>query len=260
MSNYLEVAISAAKLAGETVKKAFNQGVDVRYKGESFDLVTDTDLAAEKIIVEEIKKHFKDHSFLGEEAHADSSNSDNLWVIDPIDGTTNFTHGIPHIGISIAYAEKGEVKSGVVYNPITDELYCAEKGKGALYNSKKIAVSKADDLKQALVGTGFYYDRGQMTEDTLRALQKFLTLHIHGVRRCGAAALDLCYIASGKFDIYFEYKLNPWDFAAGMLIVKEAGGMVSDCYGKKLELKTSGVYASNGLLQDVGLEVLKEFL
>lgn len=260
MRKELEVAIEAAKSAGELIRKYFSEGAKVSFKGQSFDLVTDADLAAEKVIVDSIKKHFPKHAFLGEEAHSDAANSEHLWVIDPIDGTTNFAHGIPHFAVSIAYAEKGEVKAGVVYNPISGDLYIAEKGAGSFRNDKKLAVSKASELDTAVVATGFYYDRGKMTEDTLKAVQEFLMLRVHGIRRFGAASLDLCYIAAGQFDIYFEYRLNPWDFAAGMLIVEEAGGVVGDCYGKKLELISSGILASNGALQDKAVKVLAPFV
>ncbi|MCB0323655.1 MAG: inositol monophosphatase [Bdellovibrionales bacterium] len=251
----LAVAIAAARAGGATVLRYFREGVQMRVK-ESYNLVSDADVDAEEAVVTAIKEHFPSHAFFGEETHKDELSSEDVWIIDPLDGTNNFAHGISQFSVSIAYAKDGEVKAGVVYNPVHDELYCAERGKGAFCNGKRAAVSKESSLNQALIGTGFYYDRGLMMERTLDSMRDLFHTDIHGIRRIGAASLDLCHVGMGHFGAYFEYKLAAWDFAAGALFVEEAGGRVTTARGDSLPLDTSSVLASNGALHQSVLAIV----
>ena len=247
MSKELEVAIDAARAGGEVAAGYFSQGTEMRYKGKA-DLVSDADLEAEKRIAEVIRASFPGHAILAEEQEKASADSEHLWIVDPLDGTNNFAHRIPHFACSVAYYHEGSAVCGVVYNPITGDCFTATAGQGAYHNGEEISVSPVDTLSKALVGIGFYYDRGQMMLDTLESVRKLFGEDIHGVRRFGTASLDLCFTACGRFDAYFEYELSPWDFAAGALIVREAGGKVSDCDGKALAIGKTSMLASNATL------------
>ncbi len=236
--------ITAATEASKVVKQYIAAGFKIEMKGPA-NLVTEADLAAEKTIVSHIKKTFPDHSFLGEEKEKADVSAENLWVIDPIDGTTNFTHGVPVVGISIAFSHKGEVLVGCVLNPFTDEMYLAKKGQGSTLNGQTIRVSNANNISEALIATGFYYGLGPKLTSSLNTVQKLIELECHGIRRMGAASIDLCYVARGIFDAYFELKLHPWDFAAGMLLVREAGGEIINLNGGDLTLRDSQLLACN---------------
>jgi myo-inositol-1(or 4)-monophosphatase len=183
--------------------------------------------------------------------------SERLWIIDPLDGTNNFAHSIPHYSISVAYAEKGEVKVAVIYDPNRDELFTAESGRGAFCNGEKILVSQSKSLKESVIATGFYYERGEMMQNTLFSIFRLFGENIQGIRRMGSAALDLSWVACGRYDGYFEYKLSPWDFAAGMLLVKEAGGVFSDRDGMDQGLRSQGVICSNRCLYEDILRLVK---
>ena len=235
----------------------FREGTEIRYKG-SHDLVSDADVEAEKLIVEVIRSTFPDHSFLGEEEHSDSVDAEHLWVIDPVDGTNNFAHGVPHFGISIGYVHNGVRTAGVVYHPALNELYAAARGEGATVNGEPARVSSVTTLKEALAVTGFYYDRGKTMEETLSTIRELFLRGVHGIRRYGAASLDLCYVGCGRFEVYFEYELKPWDFAAGALFVEEAGGAVTACTGKSLPLAHTSLIATNGALHDELVALVKE--
>ncbi len=249
MSSFSKVAEEAAHLAGKIILQYFGSNHKTWTKDTQSNLVTEVDLKAEKAIVSHIQQNFPGHSFLAEESWRDSLNSEHLWIIDPLDGTNNFANRIPHFCVSIAYAQKGEVLLGVIYNPVSLDLYVAEKGKGAFCNGEKIQVSPAKNLSESVIGTGFYYERGVVLENTLTALLKLFQNGIQGMRRFGSAALDLCFVAQGSFGAFFEYKLMPWDFSAGALIVEEAGGKVSDCLGRPLSLeKEAGVVAASPFL------------
>lgn len=258
MKTYLDVAILAAKEAGKIHKKYFNTDIEVKSKATSYDLVTIADIEAEKKIVSVIKKYFKGHNFLAEEQKYEKTDSEYTWIIDPLDGTNNFASGLPIFCASVAIARKDEIIAGAIYDVTRDELYYAQKGKGAYLNGKKIRVSTVSILKKALFITGFYYDRGKEMDENLRKIRQFLQRHIIGIRRLGSAALDLCYVAAGRAAGYWEFRLSPWDFAAGMLIVKEAGGKITDRRGKEISVKQkSFVAASNGKIHNKMLEILK---
>ena len=249
--------ITAANAASKLIKNYINNGFKIDSKGPA-NLVTEADIASERIIVETIRKTFPDHSFLGEEKEKADLDSDNLWIIDPIDGTTNFAHGLPVVGISIAFSRKGEVLVGGVLNPFNDEFYFASKGNGAFLNKKKIKVSYAKEINEALIATGFYYGIGSKLTSSLNVIQKLIDMQCHGIRRMGAASIDLCYVARGINDAYFELKLHPWDFAAGMLLVKEAGGTIVNLKGEDLKLSDIELVATNGLLENKILDVIND--
>ena len=266
-SQHLEVAHAAATAAGEILKKHFtkhaehgqNISLDNTDK-QSWDLLTVADVEAEKAIISMIKQTFPDHDYLAEESAndaSDESHHDHLWIIDPLDGTNNFAHGIPHFAVSIAYYENSKPVLGVIHNPISNDWYVAGQGRGAWHNSVQAHVSQHQQLSQTMVGVGFYYDRGEMMLATLAAVNELFEQQIHGIRRMGTAALDLVHVGLGRFGGYFEYKLSPWDFAAGILFVEEAGGKVTDCSGESLPLAKSTILATNTLLHDDILQIVK---
>lgn len=250
MNSEFEVAVSAARKAGVVIRSLLGKA-RVTEKGVNYNLVTEADTAVEKAVIETIRDAFPADSILGEESAATTALSEpRLWVIDPIDGTTNFAHTIPHFAVSIGFSLEGEVQCGVVYDPMRDELFAARRGAGAWCNGEPIRVSCAPTLSKSVIVTGFYYERGPLMLRTLESMRKLLVANIQGIRRTGAASLDLCYVACGRFDAYFEYRLSPWDFAAGMLIVTEAGGVCADADGVARGLRSEGVVCSNGLIQE----------
>lgn len=255
----LQTAIAAARLGGEILMRYFRQGVEIRSKaadgGKSYDLVSDADLDSEQAIARFLRDRYPQHELLGEEDLSGDIHAEHLWIIDPLDGTNNFAHQIPHFAVSIAYYHRGSAVVGVVLNPASGELYSAVSGAGASCNGAPIGVSPARSLREALIGCGFYYDRGEMMRRTLRAIEELFGREIHGMRRFGGAALDLCHTACGQFGGFFEYQLSPWDFAAGSLIVTEAGGRVTDARGGPLKLETTSLLASNGHLHEAILEI-----
>ncbi len=243
--------------AGVILKRAINQPKQIQYKSE-VNLLTKTDKESEACILGIIKRNFPDHSILSEESEPQGK-SPCKWIIDPIDGTSNFAHGLPIACISIAYEENGVLKVGGVWNPFREEFFWAERGKGASLNGKKIRVSRSKRLSESLLVTGFPYDRTTRADYYLRFLKDFMT-RTHGLRRLGSAALDLCFVACGRFDGYWEFKLNPWDQAAGMLIVKEAGGRLSDFHGKPMSIYGTQTLATNGKIHAEMLSILKKHL
>ncbi len=249
----LDTAIAAAKSGGEVLMSYFRQGVSIRCKnGESADLVSEADVNAEQAVIRVIHQAFPDHAVLGEESATDTDpNLPALWVIDPLDGTTNFLHDVPHFAVSIGYYEHGVPICAVIWNPARGDLYTAFKGHGAHYNGRPIHVSSTDRLDQSLIGTGFHVVRDGKMQATLGAIEELFGENIHCIRRFGSAALDLCQVASGLYGAYFEYQLSAWDFAAGVLIVQEAGGKVTTARGTPILLKKSSILASNGYLHPV---------
>jgi myo-inositol-1(or 4)-monophosphatase len=222
------------------------------------NLVSDADVEAEHAIVEVIRTSFPKHEILGEEAHSGDVEAEHLWVVDPLDGTNNFAHRIPQFGVSVAYYREGVAQCGVIFNPIRDEWHEAERGRGATFNGRPARVNEEARLNESLVGVGFYYERGPVMEKTLEAVAALKRdHHIHGIRRFGAATLDLCMVGLGMLGAYFEYTLSPWDFAAGRLFVEEAGGVVTTCRGEPLPLEQSSILASNGRLHDAMLDVIR---
>lgn len=249
-SQVLELAKRAARAGGEVISRYYEEGVTMRYK-EVADMVSDADVESEHAIVAAIRETFPDHAVLGEESYAGDIEAEHLWVIDPLDGTTNFAHQIPHFAISVAYYHQGLAQCGVIFNPIRNETYWAVKGEGAFAEDRKVAVSDATRMDKVLIGIGFYYDRGKMMEATLAATGDLFRQQIHGIRRFGTASLDMVSVGLGRYAAYFEYELSPWDFAAGRLFVEEAGGKVTTCLGEPLQLKKGSLLASNGHLHEV---------
>ncbi|MCA9119224.1 MAG: inositol monophosphatase [Planctomycetaceae bacterium] len=248
----LKTAGIAARAGGEVLARYFKTGVIAKHKNdeETYNLVSVADVEAEQAIVEVIKREFPDHAVLGEESHHDDVKSEHLWVVDPLDGTTNFVHGIPHYAVSIAYYHQGRPAVGVIFNPSRDDWYEATAGGGAFHNGQRASVCNSKTLDNVLVGVGFYYDRGEMMEATLAAVGDLFREQIHGIRRFGTAALDLVQVGCGLFGAYFEYQLSPWDFAAGALFVEEAGGQVTTSEGRLLPLRKTDLLASNRILHD----------
>jgi myo-inositol-1(or 4)-monophosphatase len=241
----LEAALSAAKEAGEVLRKGFGWQHSVRYKGE-VDLVTEVDEQAEQVIREILLGAFPAYGILAEEGGEQTGEEDARWIVDPLDGTTNYAHGLPIFCVSLALERVGEVVLGVVYDPIREEAYVAERGGGATLNGESIRVSDTDELIQALIATGFPYDRPKMPE-ALELFGRFAAI-TRGMRRLGSTALDLCYVAAGRLDGYYERGIWAWDIAAGALILEEAGGKVTDYQGGMLDLEDRQIVASNGTL------------
>jgi myo-inositol-1(or 4)-monophosphatase len=242
-----------AREAGRLLMGFFERRVNIEYKGEA-DLVTEADRASEKLILERIRHDWPTHDVVGEEGARVETGSDYRWYVDPLDGTTNFAHGFPVFCVSLALTFQGKRMAGVLYDPTRDELFAAELGTGAFLNGRKITVSKVAQLKQCLVATGFPSHKRHKNPNIFFYHQ--LTLHTHGVRRAGSAALDLASVACGRFDGFWEFNLNAWDTAAGILIVEEAGGKVTDFSGKLVGITDRNVVASNGL---VHADMLREF-
>lgn len=254
----IAVAFTAAEAGGRIILDYFHRGVQMRHKEneQAFNLVSDADVNSEKAIAKEILSVFPHHAILGEEEHDGSIEAEHLWIIDPLDGTNNFAHRIPHFAVSIAYYHRGQAKCGIVVNPVRGDWYWAEVGQGAFHNGRQLHVNQESRLDQTLIGVGFYYDRGKMMEATLAALHAFFKQQVHGIRRFGTAALDLCQVADGMYGVFFEYQLSPWDFAAGRLVLEEAGGMITDGRGAPLPLTKSSVLASNALLHEAALKIV----
>ena len=245
MTKELEAARSAAREAGEVLRKSFGWQHSVRYKGE-VDLVTEVDEEAERVIKEILLGAFPAYGMLAEEGGALVGEEDARWIVDPLDGTTNYAHGLSIFAVSIALERTGEVVLGVVHDPMWEETYAAERGRGATLNGEPIRVSDTDEPIRALIATGFPYDRAEMPE-ALDLFGRFAVL-TRGMRRLGSTALDLCYVAAGKLDGYYERGIWAWDIAAGSLILEEAGGNVTDYRGGELDLEDREIVASNGAL------------
>jgi myo-inositol-1(or 4)-monophosphatase len=241
----LKMALSAAKEAGGVLRKGFGWQHSVRYKGE-VDLVTEIDEEAEQVIREILLGAFPAYGMLAEEGGALVGEEDARWIVDPLDGTTNYAHGLPIFCVSIALERAGEVVLGVVHDPMGEETYVAERGRGATLNGEAIKASDTEDLIRALIATGFPYNRAEMPE-ALELFGRFAAT-TRGMRRLGSTALDLCYVASGRLDGYYERGIWAWDLAAGTLILEEASGKVTDYRGGMLDLEGREIVASNGRL------------
>ena len=263
----LPVAREVAAACSDVLMASFGT-IAARSKegGVSHDLVTDADVASERAAAAILRERFPNHAILGEENAASPPPSDpaaepSLWIIDPLDGTTNYAHGLPHFAVSIAYYERGRPVAAIVANPARGERYEATVGGGATRHdgkgSRPLRVAEANSLDAVLVGCGFYYDRGPMMQATLAAIEETFGHGIHGIRRMGTASLDLCQVASGQFGVFFEYKLQPWDYAAGRLIVTEAGGRVSTCEGGDIPVEATSFLATNGRLHDAMLAIVR---
>jgi myo-inositol-1(or 4)-monophosphatase len=244
----LSIATQIAREAGALLMEHFQRHVTIEYKGDA-DLVTIADRKSEALIRERLREHWPEHDIMGEEEGLQDTGSDYRWYVDPLDGTTNFAHGFPVFCVSMALDYKGKRIAGVIYDPTRDELFAAEQGSGSYLNDQPIRVSKTARLAESLLATGFPSHKRHKNPNIFFYHQ--ITLRTHGVRRAGSAALDLCYVACGRFDGFWEFNLNPWDTAAGVLIVEEAGGKVTNFHGGPFELSSRETLASNGLLHEV---------
>ncbi|HYL83099.1 MAG TPA: inositol monophosphatase family protein [Candidatus Angelobacter sp.] len=255
--DYLEAAIEIAQEAGKILMEEFSRPLDIRYKGDEVDLVTQADKRSEQFIVSRLNQEFPGHAISAEEGTGQDTASEFRWHVDPLDGTTNFAHGYPCFCVSIALAQRDTLLAAAVFNPFYNELFAAARGQGATFNGKKIAVSKNATLSASLLCTGFPV-RNRKLSPNLQYYGEF-TQRSHGVRRDGSAALDLACVAAGRFDAFWEFGLNKWDTAAGVLLVEEAGGKVSDFEGKAYELGGRVILATNGVIHEemrkVALEI-----
>jgi myo-inositol-1(or 4)-monophosphatase len=257
--SFLPALAVIAREAGALLLRYFHQKLTIEYKGEA-DLVTAADRASEKLIRERIGRQFPSHDILGEEQGLNDRGSEYRWYVDPLDGTTNFAHGYPVFCVSLALehrtAASAQRVAAVVYDPTRDELFSAERGKGAHLNGEPIHVSRISQLKESLVATGFPSHKRHQNPNIYFYHQ--ITLHTHGVRRAGSAALDLCDVACGRFDGFWEFNLNPWDTSAGALIVEEAGGKVTRFDGSPFQIDSRETLASNGVLHDALVHEFQE--
>ena len=254
--SHLETAVDIAREAGALLARHFERRITFELKGE-FDLITAADRASETLVVERLRSHFPTHSIVAEEGGGVESASDYRWYVDPLDGTTNFAHGFPVFNVTLAMERAGEVILGVVYDPIHQELFTAERGAGAFLNNHRVHVSKASDLGDSLSSTGFPSRKRHNSINIHFYYQ--LAMASHGVRRTGSAALDLAYVAAGRLDFFWEFGLKPWDMAAGRLLVVEAGGRASDMHGAPHSLTASEhLLADNGALHDQVVRIFSE--
>lgn len=251
MDNYhpqLEAAVEAAHLAGSYQRHRFASALDIDMKGDK-NLVTEVDRESERLIVSHLNSFFPDYNVIAEEGHYPQGNSPFCWIIDPLDGTTNYAHGFPWFCVSIGLEVAGEIVAGVIYNPVHDELFTAISGGGAFLDGRRLHVSSRSPLHNTLLGTGFPYDCASDPDNNFADFINFQKA-ARGIRRAGAAALDLAYVAAGRLDGFWELKLKPWDVAAGVLMVREAGGVVSSFDGSNYDIYTHRIVASNGLIHD----------
>jgi myo-inositol-1(or 4)-monophosphatase len=256
MKDFRELAVKAAKKAGDILRENLEKIKRIDYKGR-LSLVTDIDRLAEERVLGIIREKYPSHDILTEERRMEEKGSQYKWIIDPLDGTTNYVHRYPRYCVSIALERDGKVILGVVYDPVPDELFLAEKGKGTTLNGKRISVSKIDKLDKSLLATGFPYDRRERADEYLKIYREFM-VNSQGVRRDGSAALNLCYTANGRFDGFWEEKLAPWDVAAGSLILTEAGGKVTDFKENRLDIYEKEILASNRKIHKEMEEILNK--
>ena len=268
LKNFLKIAIEAAKEAGRIQRERFGENFKIEHKGE-INLVTEVDYQCEKAIIDIIKRDYPEHEILTEEAgsvkglppsHSPLTKGGQMegkykWIIDPLDGTTNYAHSYPCFCASVGLEIDGEIVAGAVYNPMIDELFTSIKGEGAYLNGNRIRVSKIGDINKSLLATGFPYDIRESKENNLNHFCNF-AVRAQAIRRPGSAVLDLCYLAAGRFDGFWELKLYPWDMAASSLIVKESGGMITDFKGSEFSIYKGEMLASNGLIHKEMINIL----
>ncbi|MDH4381097.1 MAG: inositol monophosphatase family protein [Gammaproteobacteria bacterium] len=257
MHPMLNIAVRAARRAATVIIRNFDRtdALEVELKGRR-DYVSKVDREAEAVIIDTLRTAYPDHQILAEESGG-SGNSEFVWIIDPLDGTTNFLHGYPQFAVSIALEIRGEIQHGLVYDPLRDELFTASRGGGAQLNNRRLRVSRCRSIDQSLLATGFPYRDDRLIEPYVKSFTTFMR-RADGVRRAGAAALDLAYVAAGRLDGYWEFALKPWDIAAGMLLVLEAGGMVSAPYPEQDMMRTGNIVAATPKIFPGMLEILRE--
>lgn len=252
----LNKIVNIAKEAGQLIRENFRTNFEVEFKTSETNLVTAIDKKSEKLIIEYINKEFPGHKVLAEESGGEYKSADYLWVIDPIDGTNNYAHGLPIFCVSIGVQKAGDTIYGVVYDVMRDAVYHAEKGGGAYCNSRKMKVSKNDKMGRSLLVTGFPYEVATKNPEHILKIFSSFMLASRGLRRLGSAALDMCYVADGVFDGYWESFLYPWDMCAGQLLVQEAGGLVTDFNGNKRDIFGENIIASNGRVHGQMLDIV----
>ena len=255
MKELNDFAVNLARDAGNLLKEKFNSKHEVHYKGE-INLVTEADKMSENLIITSIKSSFPDHGILSEESPAQNSQAMLRWIIDPLDGTTNYAHGYPVFCVSIALENEGVIVLGVIYDPLREDTFVAVRGSGAYLNGKKLKVSPTATLSRSLLATGFPYDI-RMSKDNNLNYFNLMAVEAQAIRRAGAAALDIAYLAAGRFDGFWELKLMPWDVAAGCLMVEESGGVISDMSGGQWDISSPNVLVSNGLIHEQMISVFK---
>ena len=255
MPSYLETSVEIAREAGALLSKYFERRVAFELKGEH-DLVTEADRASEQLVIERLSAHFPSHSIVAEEGGGHTGSSEYCWYVDPLDGTTNFAHGFPMYNITMALEQSGQLIAGVIFDPEHNEMFTAERGSGAYLNNRRIRVSKVNRLENTLVATGFPSKKRHENVNIHFYYQ--LAMVTHGVRRAGSAALDLAYVASGRLDGFWEFGLNPWDMAAGILLITEAGGKCSDMKDGPVNLRGPHLLADNGLVHQQILDLFGE--
>jgi len=258
LNDFLKIAVTAARLAGDIILKDLGQlsTADIQTK-QAFDFVTRVDRWSEAVIMQTIREKFPHHLFLSEETLKQEGNGDYRWIIDPLDGTTNFIHSYPMFSVSIALEYQNEIILGVVFDPLRDELFHAVKGRGSFLNNSRIFVSDITLAKNCLIATGFPFKKKEMTDLYLDAFRKIFE-HVSDIRRAGSAAIDLAYIAAGRVEGFFELNLSPWDIAAGSLLISEAGGIISDFGGGKEYLSTGNVVAGNNKIHAELLKSIRQ--
>lgn len=261
MPDALDFAQETARAAGQILCRLYRQHHTVQFKSSDIDVVTEADVASERLIVNAIHQAFPSHRIYSEEGlgdtHAMSADASPLWLIDPLDGTVNYAHGYPCWGISLALCTSGYVHLAATYDPLRDEIFTAQRGRGAWCNGEHVRVSKVPEMHRALVATGFAYRRATLQDNNLAEFNAVMP-RVQGVRRGGAAVLDLAYLACGRLDAYWEMHLKPWDWAAGWLLVEEAGGRVTGLRGEPWSLASRDMVATNGLLHAEILSCLTE--
>jgi myo-inositol-1(or 4)-monophosphatase len=256
LDQYEAVASAAARDAGKLLMERFRGRLNVSHKG-IINIVTDADLAAERLIVSHVLEAFPAHHILAEENHSDTKGGSHVWIIDPLDGTTNYAHGLPFFSVSIGLEIEGEIVFGIVYAPVLDEFFVARRGQGAYCNGNPIHVSKNASLNDSMLATGFPYDIRSGRNTNLEYFGEFV-MRAQAIRRVGSAALDLAYLAAGHFDGFWELMLQPWDCAAGSLLIREAGGVVSNFRGEPASIYEREFLASNGLIHNDMLMILRK--
>lgn len=255
MAQILETAIDIAREAGALLATYYERGIGYDLKGD-FDLVTEADRASETLVVERLQTHFPSHNILGEEGGLREKSSEYCWYVDPLDGTTNFAHGFPMFNVTMGLERAGELIAGVIYDPLRQEMFAAELGGGAFLNGRRIHCSKAAKVESSLLATGF--PSRKRHENVNVHFFHQVAMSSHGVRRGGSAAIDLAYVACGRLDGFWEFGLNPWDMAAGLILIREAGGRISDMRGAAADVRGEHIAVTNGLIHNELLELFGE--